>query len=32
MLAREAKIPLSFKGLSDEGIDFINRVTILIFR
>lgn len=26
MLAREAKIPSTYKGLSQEGIDFINRM------
>lgn len=28
MLAREAKIPTSFKGVSKECIDFINKVNI----
>ena len=26
MLAREAKIPTNYKGLSSEGIDFINKM------
>lgn len=26
MLAREAKIPNNYKGISPEGIDFINKV------
>ena len=30
MLAREAKIPNTYKNLSEEGIDFINKVLIYL--
>lgn len=30
MLAREAKIPSTYKNLSEEGIDFINKVLIYL--
>lgn len=30
MLAREAKIPMTYKGLSEEGIDFINKVKLIL--
>ena len=32
MLAREVKIPATCKSVSKEGIDFINKVKIKLFR